>query len=190
MTAAGAPIGIVPLLQICYLSLSKGQPAVSGHPFVAAEQSDLQSPRTRPFLSRSIHVSHPFADGPRLKQALGLGIIAGAAFVKVPQITALTSSKSAEGLSALGFELENIGLTIHAAYGFLKQLPFGTYGEATIMLLQEHGAAGPGLQVCEGPHRPRLRCGSRQPAHHCRGVDRCDLYNQPKRLLILATCTK
>ena len=72
----------------------------------------------------------------RLTQALGLGIIAGAAFVKVPQITALTSSKSAEGLSALGFELENIGLTIHAAYGFLKQLPFGTYGEATIMLLQ------------------------------------------------------
>ena len=74
--------------------------------------------------------------GSYLNQALGLGIIAGAAFVKVPQITTLTSSKSAEGLSALGFELENIGLTIHAAYGFLKQLPFGTYGEATIMLLQ------------------------------------------------------
>ena len=70
------------------------------------------------------------------EQALGLGIIAGAAFVKVPQITALTSSKSAEGLAASGFELENIGLTIHAAYGYLKQLPFGTYGEATIMLLQ------------------------------------------------------
>ena len=54
----------------------------------------------------------------------------------MPQITALTHSKSAEGLAASGFELENIGLTIHAAYGFLRQLPFGTYGEATIMLLQ------------------------------------------------------
>ncbi len=67
---------------------------------------------------------------------LGLGIIAGASFVKVPQISTLFGSKSAEGLAASGFELENIGLTIHAAYGFLKQLPFGTYGEATIMLLQ------------------------------------------------------
>ena len=65
-----------------------------------------------------------------------MGIIAGASFVKVPQISALLGSKSAEGLAASGFELENIGLTIHAAYGYLKQLPFGTYGETTVMLLQ------------------------------------------------------
>ena len=69
-------------------------------------------------------------------QVLGLGIIAGASFVKVPQILTLKASKSAEGLSALGFELENIGYTIHAAYGYILGLPFSTYGEAGIMLLQ------------------------------------------------------
>ena len=69
-------------------------------------------------------------------QVLGLGIIAGASIVKVPQILALTASKSAEGLSKLSFELENIGYTIHAGYGFILGLPFSTYGEAGIMLLQ------------------------------------------------------
>lgn len=67
---------------------------------------------------------------------LGVAIIAGAAFVKVPQILALSASRSAVGLSALSFELENIGYTIHASYGFLLGLPFSAYGEAGIMLLQ------------------------------------------------------
>ena len=67
---------------------------------------------------------------------LGVAIIAGATFVKVPQIRALAVSRSAAGLSALSFELENIGYTIHASYGFLLGLPFNAYGEAGIMLLQ------------------------------------------------------
>ena len=69
-------------------------------------------------------------------QLLGVGIIAGACFVKVPQIMALRASRSADGLSAVGFELENVVYIIHAAYGYLLRLPFGAYGEAGIMLIQ------------------------------------------------------
>lgn len=56
--------------------------------------------------------------------------------VKVPQILALHKSHSAEGLSPVSFELEQLGLSVHTAYGFLMGLPFGTFGEALIILIQ------------------------------------------------------
>ena len=56
--------------------------------------------------------------------------------MKVPQILALRKAKSAEGLSASSFELEQIGYSIHSTYGFIMGLPFTAYGEAIIMLLQ------------------------------------------------------
>ena len=56
--------------------------------------------------------------------------------MKVPQITNVARAKSAEGLAPISFELEQIGLSIHTAYGFLLDLPFNTYGEALIILLQ------------------------------------------------------
>ncbi len=34
------------------------------------------------------------------------------------------------------FELENIGFSIHTAYGFVLGLPFSAFGEAVIILLQ------------------------------------------------------
>lgn len=45
-------------------------------------------------------------------------------------------ARSAEGLSALSFELESWGLLVHATYGYLKGLPFSAYGEAVMMLAQ------------------------------------------------------
>lgn len=45
-------------------------------------------------------------------------------------------AQSAEGLSALSFELESWGLLVHATYGYLKGLPFSAYGEAVMMLAQ------------------------------------------------------
>ena len=69
-------------------------------------------------------------------QLLGYLIIAGACYVKVPQILALRKAKSAEGLSASAFELEQIGYSIHSTYGFVMGLPFTAFGEAIIMLLQ------------------------------------------------------
>lgn len=45
-------------------------------------------------------------------------------------------ARSAEGLSALSFELESWGLLVHATYGYLRGLPFSAYGEAVMMLAQ------------------------------------------------------
>ena len=69
-------------------------------------------------------------------QGLGLGILLFSFVVKVPQILALRKSQSAEGLSPISFELEEVGLSIHTAYGFLMGLPFNTFGEAVIILVQ------------------------------------------------------
>lgn len=69
-------------------------------------------------------------------QALGLAILAFSFVVKVPQIRALQKSHSAEGLSSISFELEQLGLSVHTAFGFLMNLPFNTFGEALIILVQ------------------------------------------------------
>ena len=71
-----------------------------------------------------------------LVQLLGYAIIAGACYVKVPQILGINRAKSAEGLSASSFELEQVGLAIHSTYGFIMGLPFTAFGEAIVMLLQ------------------------------------------------------
>lgn len=67
---------------------------------------------------------------------MGYGIVAGASLLKLPQILGVLSSGSAAGLNLASFELENIGYSIHTAYGFLLGLPFSAYGEAVIILLQ------------------------------------------------------
>lgn len=69
-------------------------------------------------------------------QALGFAILGFSCVVKVPQILAVGRSKSAEGLAPISFELEQIALVIHTAYGYLLSLPFNTYGEAAIICVQ------------------------------------------------------
>ena len=69
-------------------------------------------------------------------QALGYGIVAGASLLKLPQILGVLNSRSAAGLNLASFELENIGYSIHTAYGFILGLPFSAFGEAVIILLQ------------------------------------------------------
>jgi len=63
---------------------------------------------------------------------LGLGIVAGATLVKLPQIAAVVRAKSAEGLNPLSFELETLGLAIAASYGFLHHLAFSAFGESVV----------------------------------------------------------
>ncbi|GFH13949.1 uncharacterized protein HaLaN_09918 [Haematococcus lacustris] len=46
----------------------------------------------------------------------------------VSKILNVVRSKSAEGLSALSFELEALVLIIHTSYGALSGLPFSSYG--------------------------------------------------------------
>ena len=71
-----------------------------------------------------------------LLQVLGYAIVAGAGLLKVPQILGVLRSRSAQGLNLASFELENIGFSIHTAYGFVLGLPFSAFGEAVIILLQ------------------------------------------------------
>lgn len=52
------------------------------------------------------------------------------------QVANVLRARSAEGLSALSFELESWGLLVHATYGYLRGLPFSAYGEAVMMLAQ------------------------------------------------------
>lgn len=67
---------------------------------------------------------------------MGYGIILSACVVKVPQISAIARAGSARGLSCLAFELEQLGLLVNAANGFVRGLPFSAYGEALVLLAQ------------------------------------------------------
>lgn len=69
-------------------------------------------------------------------QGLGFAIIAAACIVKVPQIVKIAEKQSADGLSLLSFELEQLALSVHATYGFTLALPFSAYGEAVVLILQ------------------------------------------------------
>ena len=65
-------------------------------------------------------------------QLLGIGMVVASFVLKVPQILAIANSGSAAGLSLLAFELEEVGLSIHTAYGFLLGLPFNAFGEVLV----------------------------------------------------------
>lgn len=52
------------------------------------------------------------------------------------QVANVLRAHSADGLSALSFELESWGLLVHTAYGFIRGLPFSAYGEAGILFAQ------------------------------------------------------
>ena len=69
-------------------------------------------------------------------QVLGVAVVAGSSLVKLPQILAVTRAHSAEGLTFSSFELENLGFSIHTAYGYIMGLPFSAHGEAVLMLAQ------------------------------------------------------
>ncbi|EIE21176.1 mannose-P-dolichol utilization defect 1 protein [Coccomyxa subellipsoidea C-169] len=71
-----------------------------------------------------------------ISKGLGFAIIAAACVVKVPQILKISQNQSAQGLSLLSFELEQLALTIHGSYGFILGLPFSAYGEAVVLVLQ------------------------------------------------------
>ena len=48
----------------------------------------------------------------------------------------MVRAHSAEGLSATAFELESWAMVVHAGYGYVTGLPFSSYGEAALMLVQ------------------------------------------------------
>eukprot|EP00879_Flechtneria_rotunda_P002573 GHRR01002772.1.p1 GENE.GHRR01002772.1~~GHRR01002772.1.p1 ORF type:complete len:246 (+),score=70.33 GHRR01002772.1:204-941(+) len=71
-----------------------------------------------------------------VSKMLGYGILVFSVLVKLPQVANVVRAQSADGLSAVSFELESWGLLVHTAYGYLKGLPFSTYGEASMLFAQ------------------------------------------------------
>lgn len=71
-----------------------------------------------------------------ISKGLGIGIIAGSATVKIPQILKLLSSKSGAGVSFLSYLLESSAFLIGLAYSYRQGFPFSTYGENALILAQ------------------------------------------------------
>ena len=71
-----------------------------------------------------------------ISRGLGVGIIAGATCVKLPQILKILKSGSAEGISFVATLLELLAVTANGAYSFSKGFPFSSYGEAVTLSLQ------------------------------------------------------
>ncbi|KAJ3143854.1 hypothetical protein HK101_003008 [Irineochytrium annulatum] len=71
-----------------------------------------------------------------VSKGLGVGIIAGGAIVKVPQIFKIVGAGSAEGISIMSYILETLALMIGLAYNVRGGNPFSTYGETAFITIQ------------------------------------------------------
>jgi len=80
---------------------------------------------------------HPECVSLAISKALGIGIITAASVVKVPQILKLVSSQSSEGLSFSSYLLETASFVISLAYNVRNGFPFSTYGETSLIAVQD-----------------------------------------------------
>ncbi|KWU45024.1 mannose-P-dolichol utilization defect 1 protein, partial [Rhodotorula sp. JG-1b] len=73
-----------------------------------------------------------------LSKVLGLGMVAGGAILKLPQILTVVRSGSARGLSLSSYILDTVatGITASVAYNVRNGFPFSTYGEMGFLLAQ------------------------------------------------------
>ncbi len=71
-----------------------------------------------------------------ISKLLGFSIICFSAILKVPQIMSMFKSKSDEGLSYLSMYVEIFLFVLTALYSYHKKMPFSTYGENIIILIQ------------------------------------------------------
>ena len=69
-------------------------------------------------------------------KVLGIGIITGAATVKIPQILKLLNSQSASGISFLSNLLETAAFVVTLIYNARNEFPFSTYGETALITAQ------------------------------------------------------
>ena len=80
---------------------------------------------------------HPECASLAISKALGIAIVAAAAFVKVPQILKLVRAQSAASVSFGSYALETVSFLITLAYNVRSGWPFGTYGETALILVQD-----------------------------------------------------
>lgn len=80
---------------------------------------------------------HPHCVPLAISKLLGIAIITVSSIVKVPQILKLISSRSASGLSFTSYALETTSFLITLAYNIRSGFPFSTYGEVSLILIQD-----------------------------------------------------
>lgn len=71
-----------------------------------------------------------------ISKGLGIGIIGASSIVKVPQILKLVASRDSAGISFLSYLLETSAYLISLAYNVRLGFPFSTYGETSLILVQ------------------------------------------------------
>lgn len=71
-----------------------------------------------------------------VSKALSVAIIAGSLTLQAPQIHKIISSKSAAGLSALGWAISIVSLTLSICYNVRMGHPFSTWGENIFVAIQ------------------------------------------------------
>ncbi|GJN93487.1 hypothetical protein Rhopal_006544-T1 [Rhodotorula paludigena] len=71
-----------------------------------------------------------------LSKGLGLGMVAGGAILKLPQIVTVVRSGSARGLSLSSYVLDTAATAITVAYNLRNGFPWSTYGEMVFLLAQ------------------------------------------------------
>ena len=69
-------------------------------------------------------------------KALGIGIVATSAIVKIPQLLKIVQARSGVGVSFVAYLLETAALLVNLAYNTRSRFPFSTYGETALISLQ------------------------------------------------------
>ncbi|KAJ3206853.1 hypothetical protein HDU82_004265 [Entophlyctis luteolus] len=122
---------------------SKPIKGVSKHPrkefrgFRGFLQQNFVTPLVGPECSTSLLSFQFFAhfDCTRLliSKVLGIGLVAGGAVIKLPQIFKIFMKKSAQGVSFASYALETAAYIAGLAYNVRQENPFNTYGEHAFM---------------------------------------------------------
>ncbi|XP_071949457.1 mannose-P-dolichol utilization defect 1 protein-like [Antedon mediterranea] len=71
-----------------------------------------------------------------LTKGLGIGIIAGSAMVKIPQMLKIMKARSGEGISVPGNLLEMFAISSSWSYAVARSFPFTAWGEALFLAIQ------------------------------------------------------
>lgn len=77
-----------------------------------------------------------------ISKGLGIGLVAGGAIVKVPQLLNIVNSGSGKGVSIISYALETLALIINVGYNFRQENPFSTFGENVFITISNIAILG------------------------------------------------
>ncbi|XP_014470203.1 PREDICTED: mannose-P-dolichol utilization defect 1 protein homolog [Dinoponera quadriceps] len=71
-----------------------------------------------------------------VSKVLGIGIIGGSLFVKIPQIVKILQNKSGEGINIFSVLLDLFAITAMISYSFINGFPFSAWGDVVFLGIQ------------------------------------------------------